>query len=240
MAALAAAEEDTEGLEGLGGEAVAVRQDHIACEEVVGDSAGALDVLRVAGVVRGDLALDPRVGRAIDVVGVRVEGGQAAGDDRGGQALGGGGEVVDRAEAAEALAEDGPGSAAGHLTADRLAVTHDRVGTEVREVVGLFGGGAAQREGLAVGGRGVAGAALVQQQDAVLLERAAEPGALADETVRPEAGAALEVDQPRLVLVCLVAGDDLTGVELDRLARRGVVVEGTVKWRSVRTTPGWR
>jgi hypothetical protein len=69
------------------------------------------------------------------------------------------------------------------------------------------------------------GAALVQQQDPELLERAAEPGALADETVRSEAGAALEVDQPGEVLVRLVPGDDLPGEELDRLPRGVRVVE---------------
>jgi hypothetical protein len=156
VAALTAAEEDAERLEGLGGQPVAVGQDDVVGEEVVGDAAGALDVLRVAGVVRGDLALDARVGGPVDVVGVRVEGGQPAGDDGGGQPLGGGGQIVDRAEAAEALAEDGPGGAAGDLPADQLAVADDRVGAEVREVVGLFGGAAAQRERLPVGGRGVA------------------------------------------------------------------------------------
>jgi len=141
-------------------------------------------------------------------------------------ALGGAGEVVHGAAAAEALAEDGPAGAAGDLGADRLAVADDRVGPEVGEVVGLFGGAAAQRQGLAVCGRGVAGAALVEEQDAVLLEGAAQPGRLAHETVRPEAGAALEIDQPRQVLLRLVARDDLAGVELDRLPRRVVVVEG--------------
>jgi hypothetical protein len=225
VAALAAAEEDAEGLEGLDGEAVAVRQGHLVVEEMVGDTAGALGVLRVAGVVRGDLALDARVGGAVDVVGVGVEGREATGDHRGAEAFGGGGEVVHRAEAAEALAEDGPGGAAGEPGADRLAVADDRVGAEVREVAGLLGRAAAQREGLAVGGCGVAGAALVQEQDTELLEGTAQPGGPADEAVRAEAGSALEVDQPRQVLLRLLPGDHLTGVELDRLPRGVVVVE---------------
>lgn len=226
VAALAAAEDDTEGLEGLDGQTVAVGQDDLVVQEVVGDPAGALDVLRVAGVVGGDLAFDARVGGPVDVVCVGVEGGQAAGDHGGAEALRSDGEVADGAEAAEALAEDGPGGAAGERGADGLAVPDDRVGAEVREVVGLFRGAAAQWKGLAVGGRGAAGAALVEQEDSVLLESAAEPGRSADETVRAEAGAALEVDQPGQVLPRLVTGDHLTGVELDRLARRGVVVEG--------------
>lgn len=145
VAALAAAEEDAEGLEGLDGEAVAAVQDGLVPQEVLGDAPGALDILGVTRVMGGDLALDARVGGPVDVVGVAVEGGQAAGDQGGAEALGRGGEVVDRAEAAEALAEDGPGGAAGDCGADRLAVANDGVGAEQREVVGLFAGAAAQR-----------------------------------------------------------------------------------------------
>ncbi len=227
VAAVAAAEHDAEGLEGLDGEPVAVGQDRLVAHQVLGDAAGALHVLRVAVVVGGDLALDARVGGAVDVVGVRVEGRQAAGEDRGVQALGGGGEVVDRAEAAEALAEDGPGGAVGERGADRLAVPDDRVGAEVREALGLLGGAAVQRERLAGERGGVAGAALVEEEDAVVVQGTAEPGLPTDETIRPETGSALEVDQPRQVLaVRLVAGDGLTGVELDGLARGVLVVEG--------------
>ncbi|CAM5701468.1 hypothetical protein SVIOM342S_02716 [Streptomyces violaceorubidus] len=144
----------------------------------------------------------------------------------GAQSLGGQRQVGDGAEAAEALAEDGPGCAAGDLGADGLAVADDGVGAEVGEVVGLLGGAAAQRERLAVGRGGGTGAALVQEQDPVLLQGAAEPGGTADETVRPEAGSALEVDQPGQVLVGLVARDGLAGVQLDRLPGGVGVVEG--------------
>lgn len=117
--------------------------------------------------------------------------------------------------------------AAGDPAADQLAVADDGVGAEVRQVRGLFGGTAAQRERLAVGGRGGAGAALVQEQHAVLLQGAAEPGGPPDETVRPEAGAALEVHQPRQVVpVGLLARDHLARVQLDRLPGRVGVVEG--------------
>lgn len=226
MAALAATEEDAQRLEGLDGQAVAAAEDRLVLEHVLGDPAGALDVLRVARVVRGDLALDARVGGAVDVVGVPVEGGQPAGDEGGAQPLGGAGQVVHRAEAAEALAEDRPGRAAGEQAADGLAVADDGVGAEEREVFGLLAGTAAQREGLPVGGRGVTGAALVEQQDAELFQGPAEPGLPSDETIRPEAGAALEVDQPGQLLPRLVARDDLAGEELDGLPVRAVVVEG--------------
>ncbi|CAL2073818.1 protein of unknown function [Streptomyces murinus] len=226
VAAVAAAEHQAEGLEGLDGEAVAVRQDHVMGEQVVGDAAGPLDVLRVPGVVRGDLAFDAGVGGAVDVLGVGVQGGQSAGDQGGVQALGGEREVRHRAEAAEALAEDGPGGAAGDLGADGLAVAHDGVGAEVGEVVGLCGRAAAPREGLPGGGGGTARAALVEQQYAVLVERAVEPCLPPDETIRPEARTALEVQQPGQFLVRLVPRDHLPRVQLDALAAGIGVVEG--------------
>ncbi len=226
VAAVARTEHQAEGLEGLHGEAVAVRQDHLVGEEVVGDTAGPLDVLRIAGVVRGDLPLDARVGGAVHVVGVGVERGQPAGDHGRPQTLGGEGEVRHRAEAPEALAEHGPRGAAGDLRADGLAVADDGVGPEVGEVAGLFGGAAAQRERLPGGGRGAARAALVQQQDAVLLQGSVEPGLPSDETIRPEAGSALQVQQPGQVLVRLVTRDRLAGVQLDGLAAGVGVVEG--------------
>ncbi len=195
-------------------------------QEVVGDAAGPFDVLRVAGVVRADLAFDARVGGPVDVVGVGVEGGQAAGDDRGAHSLGGEGEVRHRAEAAEALAEDGPGGPARHHGADGLAVADDSVGAEAGEVVGLLGGGAAQGQRLPGGGRGTSRAALVEEEDPVVLQGTVEPGLTSDETVRPEAGAALQVHQPGQILPRPVACDGLTGVQLDGLAARVGVVEG--------------
>ncbi len=192
VAAVAAAEEDAQGLERLDGEPVAVRQhDRLVGEQMLGDAPGALDVLRVAVVVRGDLAFDTGVRGAVDLVGVDGEGRQPAGEERGAQPLGRGGQVPHGAEAAEALAEDGPGGAAGEPRPDGLAVADDDVGAEVREVVGLGAGAATQGERLAVGGRGGAGAALVEQEDPVLLQRPAEPRLLPAETVRPETGSAL-------------------------------------------------
>lgn len=110
VAAVAGAEQDAERLEGLGGQQVAAGEFHRLLQQVGGDAAGALHVLRVAGVVRLVLAGDTGIGGAVDVVGVGVEGGEAAGEQGGGDAFGGGGEVGGGAEAAEALAEDGPGA----------------------------------------------------------------------------------------------------------------------------------
>lgn len=227
MTALAAAEEDAEGLEGLDGQPVAVRQDRLVDAHVLGDPPRPFDVLRVTGVVRGDLAFDTGIGGPVDVVRVPVERREATRDQGGGQPFGRRRQIVHRAEAAEALAEDGPGGAAGDRGAYGLAVPDDRVRAEARQIGGLFGGPAAQRQRLAVGGGGGAGAALVQEEDSELLQGAAEPGPLTDETICPEARTALEVEQPRQVVpVRLTAGDDLTGVQLDGLAPGVVVVQG--------------
>ncbi len=101
------------------------------------------------------------------------------------------------AESAEALAEHGPRRTAGEAVSDDLAVAHDAVGPEAGEVLGLGLGPAALRQRLPVLRTGAAGAALVEEEDAVLLHRAAEPGLPADEAAGAEAGSALQIDQPR-------------------------------------------
>lgn len=119
VAAAGPAEQDAQGLERLDGQPVAAVQYGLVFGEVLGDAAGAFDVLRVARVVGGDLAFDARIRGAVDVVRVAVERGQAAGDDSGGEALGGRRQVVGCAEPAEALAENGPG--APPVTSSRMA-----------------------------------------------------------------------------------------------------------------------
>ncbi len=194
--------------------------------QVRGDGAGALDVLRVAGVVGGDLPLDARVRGPVDVVRVRVEGWQPAGDQDLLEPFRGGGEVADGAEAAEGLAEDGPGRSAGEPRPDQLAVADDGVRTEVGEVGGLFARAAAQGQGLPVGRGGEAGAALVEQEHAEVAQGPAEPGFGADEAARAEAGAALQVDQPGQVVADAGGGDGFPAVDLDLLAAGVAVVEG--------------
>ena len=100
-------------------------------------------------------------------------------------------EVRRHAEAAEALAEDAPALDPERL-AERLRVADDRVGAEMAQPVGL---GHRDR-------RRAAGAALVEQQHAELLQRAAEParrGGHARGARRLVAGPALEVDEERPV-----------------------------------------
>ncbi len=226
VAAVASAEEDAEGLEGLDRQDVAAGEFGRLLREVGGDPAGPLDVHRVTGVVGRVLALDARVGGAVDVVGGGGQRREAAGDQGGGEALGCAGEVPDRAEAAEALAQYGPGRAARESGSDRLGVAHDGVGAEVREVFGLLGGGAAQGQRLPVQRGGQAGAALVQQQHPVVLEGALQPGLPADEAAGAAARSALQVQQPGQGLRVLAGGDHLSPVQLDPLPVRARVVQG--------------
>jgi hypothetical protein len=179
-------------------------------------------VVRVALVIAPVALQNPLVGRAIDVVDVPSDRRQPAGDERLAQPLGRDREVGHDAEAAEALAEDAPALHA-ELGADGLGVADDRVGAEVLQVVGLLGGGEA---GQRADRRGATGAALVEHQDAEVLQRALEPARRARVPRRPGrlgAGAALEEDEERPLRAAGVG--DLAREDGDRLAARPVVVE---------------
>ncbi len=95
-----ASQHDAEGLEPLGRERVPGAVGAVL-GQVRGDGAGTGHVLRVAGVVGGHLPLDPRISGPVDLVGVRVERRQAAGDEDGFEPFRGGRQVVDGAESAE-------------------------------------------------------------------------------------------------------------------------------------------
>lgn len=205
---------------------VSVREFGRAGGQVGGDPAGSLHVHGVTGVVGGGLALHPGERGLVHLLGGRGQRRQAAGDQDRTQPLGRGAEVVGGAEAAEALPQDGPGRAAGQAGPDGLGVAHDGVGAEVGQVVGLLGRSAAQRQGLPVDRGGAAGPALVEEQDAVLGQGPVEPRLPSDEPACAEAGAALQVQQPRQCPRVLAGGDDLAGVELDLLAVRVRVVQG--------------
>ena len=197
--------------------------------QMPGDPAGPADVLRIAVVVGLDLARDARIRGAVDLVRRGVQGGQTAGDQNGRQPFGRGGEIAGGAESAEALAEHGPGGAAGQSLPDVLAVADDRIGAEVRQIVGLLARSAAQRQGLPVGRGGEAGAALVEEEHPEFLERPAQPGLPADEPAGAEAGTALQVHQPRQIRVRLGTGDGLACVQLDPLPRRVGVIQRNVE-----------
>ena len=118
-------------------QSVSGREPDVLGFEPLGDLADAVAVLGIPLVVGVVLRADALVGLAVDVVRVTVERRQAARDERLGEPFRRERQVRDHAEAAEALAEDAP-FLDPELPADRLRVAHDRVGPEVRQVLGLF------------------------------------------------------------------------------------------------------
>src|SRR5450759_2184005 len=165
--------------------------------------------VRVALEVAAVCLAEALPGGPIDVVdrpvGVRR---QPAGDERLAQAFGCDGQVRERGEAAEALTQQAP-AVHSKLAADPLRVPDDRVRPEVGEVGRLV------RDGLAwdlrPDGGGAPGAALVEQQDAVLRERPLHPArGRAGGTRGLESRAALEeheVGAIRALRVCNLAGE---------------------------------
>jgi hypothetical protein len=95
----------------------------------------------------------------------------------------------------------------------------------VGEVGGLVGRTTTTHERLAVGRRRQPGAALIEQDDAVVLQRAAQPSAAVARAGALATRSALQEDEPgQGVVVHLLRLDDLTGVHLDPFAvGRGVV-----------------
>jgi hypothetical protein len=168
----------------------------------------------------------PFVRRRVDLVRPAVQRGQATRDQDLLATLRRDRQVGHGAEAAVALPEDRPRRRTHERRPQRLRVAHDRVGPKVREVVGLLLRRAEPGEGLTGGWCRPAGAALVQQQHPVVLQRATQPAGAPGRARRPATRAALQVEQPRQVLVALAWRDHLAGEHGDR--RR--VGRGVVEW----------
>ena len=162
------------------------------------------------------------IGGPVDVIDARLQRRDAAGEEHLGQALGRRREVAQRAEAAEALAEDARALAA-ELAADALGVGDDRVGAEVGQVVGLLGRGALQ---LRADRARAPGAALIEQKHAEVGQGPLEPRR---RRVRPRgprglrARAALEEEEQRALLP--LWSRQLAGEDAQPLAARVGVIE---------------
>ena len=74
-------------------------------------------------------------------------------------------------------------------------------------------------------GGGAAGAALVEQQHPVILQRAVQPALPALRPLGPESRAALQEQQPRQVRVGLAGRGDLTGENLNLRPVRAAVIQ---------------
>ncbi|GAA3093509.1 hypothetical protein GCM10020001_006320 [Nonomuraea salmonea] len=123
-------------------------------------------------------------------------------------------EVGEGEEAAVALAEGGPAAPAEDGGAQVLGVGHDGVGAEVREIRGALLGGE-RAHGAAVDAGAAAGAALVEQDDPVVLQRLAEPARRADRAGALAAGAALQEQQAGQVVAVAGGVHQLAGEHLD-------------------------
>ena len=206
--AAGATEVHADHAEAAGGEPGTVGEELLVGVEVPADVP---DELRRPGELRVEAVIAHRglrVGGAVDVVD-RDQTGQTTGEEGLGHTLGVLREVGGDAEAAEGLAEQRPRLLLEGL-AEQLGVRHYAVGAQVGEVLGREGDGGIHRGG-------PAGAALVEQDDPVVLQGLAEPAAdLAGGgggTQCAVTGPALEEEEGGQVLAA--EGDVLTGEDVD-------------------------
>lgn len=166
----------------------------------------------------------PGIGGGVDLIGMAPDRRQPAGDVDLAQPFRVPRQVVQRAEAAERLAQQAP-APRPEVLPERLGVGHDRVGAEVTEVLRVgrwVGRRAAVR-------RGEPSATLVEQHHPVVLQRSLQPGRVRRRHTRSWrllTRATLQVDEERAVRAA-VRRDD-TCEDLDGPAIRIGVVERDV------------
>ena len=233
----AVAEPHAELPEPPAGQPVAGRQPDVLGLEPAQDLADPRPVVGVALEVAPVRVDRPPVRRAVDVVDGPADRRQPAGDERLAQALRRDRQVGHRREPAEALAEHAPAVDA-ELARISSAVAHDRVGAEVGQVRRLLGRLVARDH--RADRRRSAGAALVEQQHAVVGERAASSSRSAGSS----AGSPRTPGRPGGTRG--TAGRAPSGAATSRV--KTVIVRpsgrawssGTTCSRSVRTAPGAR
>ena len=192
---------------------LAVREDDVPGIGEVHEAAHRITVLRETPVValRGGAHLV--VAERIHVIRVTSDRTETPGDVHIVEGARVGGEVRQRGESAERLTEHAPGVRA-QVLAHRLAVADDRIGAEVREV---FRHGLRTACEISVADRsGQAGAALIEEHQAIVRERLIEPrrrGGGMERAGCLMAGTALEEHQIGERLASF-AGDD-AGEDLD-------------------------
>ena len=160
-------------------------------------------------------------GGRVDVVGGSPDGRKASGEVGLTEAVRGGAQVVQRAEAAEGLPEHAPPVDA-EVLAEALGVLHDRVRPEVREPLGVGGAGRVPGRRTAWNGPCRAGRASAPGSRAAPA-RARRGRRTSGGTRGLLAGTALEEHQEGAVAA--VGGRDLAGEHLDGLAVGAAVVE---------------
>ena len=193
--------------------------DFRSSRQLVGDGGHALLVLWVALVELSRLAHHAREGMLVHFSGVGRHVRDAAGGEAGDYAGREQGQCGQGQEAAVALAHRHPLAATEFGQAQMFEVTHDGIGKELLQIVGL--GSCAGRGIIVVRGgdaghdvrvhaRGTAGAALVGQNHAEMLGGLFNPsiGGRAVQTRAGTAGTALQEDQQRQVVMHMFGRGD--------------------------------
>ena len=210
----------------------AVRQHGLLLFERIGKSRHALDVSGVAVVILLCLGCHAWECVRIDLAGARRDVGDAAAGKARCHALGEERQIAQRQKAAVALAERDPRLAAKAHQAQVLKIAHDGAGEVALEEVCLRACriGAGGRRALAQGRDGVPvhtaaapRAALVGQDHAEMLDGLLDPAVARgrQRTRALAAGAALQKQEQRQVVVDAVGRADHAVEELDALGRAG-------------------
>ena len=142
------------------------------------------------------------VGQPVDVVGMPFNRRKPGGDKSFGQALRRLGKAGGDDEASEALAEHRPGFAPEGET-EVLGVGGYGILAETGNEGGLHGGRPDGGNGLRLDGMGAAGASLVEQDHAVVVERGVEPRTDRRHSGAAESRPSLKIDEPRQFLVAV-------------------------------------
>ena len=197
--------------------------------QVVDNLAQTFAVIRIALEVTLVLLDDAAVGVTIDIVDRLADGWRTTGDHGRFNAVGCNRKIGADAEAAVALPQQSPARVAEQFTPDQLSIAHNGVGPEVSEIVGLGPGRIEVGQRLEGQRRAAPGAALVQQQHAIVLQGQTQPAGDVLRARRRRARSALQEDQPGQVIVCMGRCHDLAGVDRNSFALGLVMNQGQVK-----------
>ena len=186
--------------------------DFSSSRQLVGDGGRTLPVLRVTLIEACRLARHAREGVLVHLGGVGRHMRDAAGGETGDDAVREQGQCGQGQEAAVALAHRHPLAATEFGQAQMFEVTHDGIGKELLQIVGLGSGachgiivvrGGDAGHGMRVHSRGTTGAPLVGQDHAEMLGGLLDPsvGGRAVEARAGAAGTALQEDQQGKVVM---------------------------------------
>mmetsp|Transcript_8490 Transcript_8490/g.35449 ORF Transcript_8490/g.35449 Transcript_8490/m.35449 type:complete len:294 (+) Transcript_8490:504-1385(+) len=226
------AKANAELLEPPGRQLAAKGQHDLIGAQVLHHRTHALLVHGIALIVAAVAVHHPGGERSVNLLSVTAEWGEPSAEERGREAFRRNAEIVSEHESAKGLAQHRPLAVlAQQLLPDQLGIADNRVCTKEAQMAG--NGVLVTLEllqCLLVDRCAQAGAALVQQQQAVLLQRALHPARCAGGPRRGNAWAALEVEQIRhLAVVDVARAHDLAHEDADAAAGGLAVVQRHVE-----------